>query len=89
MKKEQLFQPTHWLVSRRIKTPVQLIPTRKGFQLMSERDYQRDADPAFEMRPHLGIFCRDIPVIGYSVKPIPVAEVYADPVTRSDEALRA
>ncbi|MBE9102573.1 hypothetical protein [Vacuolonema iberomarrocanum] len=89
MKKKQLFQPTHWLVSRNTKTPVQLIPTGKGFQLMSERDYQQDAEPAFEMRPYLGIFCRDIPVIGYRVQPIPIMQLYVDPTSQMDEALQA
>jgi hypothetical protein len=56
---------------------------------MSERDYWQDAEPAFEIRPHLGLFCRDIPIIGYSVEPIPVAESYDDPANQTDEALQA
>lgn len=78
MKDVQLFQPTHWLVSRNTKTPVQLMRTRAGCKLLSEREYEQHLEPAFELRPHLGVFCRDIPVIGYKLEPIPVAAPAAD-----------
>ena len=56
---------------------------------MSERDYQQGTEPAFEMRPYLGILCRDIPVIGYRVQPIPIMQFYVDPTSQMDEALQS
>lgn len=73
MNKTPMFQPTHWLVARNAKTPVQLVPTQRGVQLVTQREYEQGVPPAFEMRPHLGIFCRDVPVIGYTLEPMPIA----------------
>jgi hypothetical protein len=67
-----MFQPTHVLVSRSRQTPVQLIPSEKGFKVMTEPEWQRGGEPAFEIRPKQGFFCQGIPVVGYSLQPIAV-----------------
>jgi hypothetical protein len=67
-----MFTATHLLVSRSRKTPVQLVPSEKGFKLLTEPEWQRGSDPAFEMRPKQGFFCQDIPVVGFSLQPIAV-----------------
>ncbi|MBD1912656.1 MULTISPECIES: hypothetical protein [unclassified Leptolyngbya] len=67
-----MFQPTHWLVSRSTKTPVQLIPAATGYRLMSEQEFEQGREPAFEIRPRLGVFCLDVQVVGYSLEPMPV-----------------
>lgn len=68
-----MFTPTHFLVSRSRKTPVQLIPAAKGFKVLTEADWQQNREPAFEMRTRQGFFCQGIPVVGYSLEPIAVA----------------
>ncbi len=64
------FTPTHYLVSRAKKTPVQLIPSKQGFQIMTEIDWQKEREPLFEMRAKQGIFCQGVLVVGYSLKAI-------------------
>lgn len=65
-----MFNATHLLVSRSRKTPVRLVSSEKGFKLITEQEWQQGSDPAFEMRPKQGFFCRDILVVGYSLQPI-------------------
>jgi hypothetical protein len=67
-----MFQPTHVLVSRSRQTLVQLIPSDKGFKVLTEPEWQRGSEPAFEIRPKQGFFCQGIPVVGYSLQPIAV-----------------
>lgn len=69
-----MFQPTHILVTRSRQTPVQLVPSEKGFKVLTEPEWQRGSEPAFEMRPKQGFFCQGIPVVGYSLQPIEVTE---------------
>lgn len=68
-----MFQPTHLLVSRSRKTPVQLVSSANGFQLLTESEFLSGSQPAFEMRPHLGVFCKDVLVVGYCLEPMRVA----------------
>lgn len=68
-----MFNPTHLLVSRTRKTPVQLLPSEHGFKILTEPEWQRDREPAFEMRPKQGFFCQGMPVVGYSLQPIELA----------------
>ncbi len=72
-----MFQPTHYLVSRSKKIPVQLVSSASGFKILTEPEWQRGAEPAFEMRPRQGLFCQGIPVVGYSLQPIDVEIVSA------------
>ena len=65
-----MFQPTHLLISRSRKTPVQLVPSNAGFKVLTEQEWQQNNEPAFELRAHLGFFCRGIPVVGFSLQPI-------------------
>lgn len=65
-----MFTPTHVLVSRSKQTPVQLIPSDKGFKLLTEPEWQRGSEPAFEMRPKQGFFCQGLSVVGFSLQPI-------------------
>lgn len=68
-----MFQPTHLLVSRSRKTPVQLVPSANGLTLLTETEFYAGAEAAFEMRPRLGIFCKGVPLVGYSLQPLPAS----------------
>jgi hypothetical protein len=68
-----MFQPTHLLVSRSQKTPVQLVATANGFRVLTEPEWKRGSEAAFEIRPRQGFFCQGIPVVGYSLQPIAAA----------------
>ncbi|MBF2075747.1 MAG: hypothetical protein IGS50_18590 [Synechococcales cyanobacterium C42_A2020_086] len=68
-----MFNPTHLLVSRSRQTPVQLVAFEKGFKIVTEAEWHRGSEPAFEMRPKQGFFCRGVPVVGYSLQPMHVA----------------
>lgn len=65
-----MFTPTHYLVTRTRKTPVQLVPSANGFQILTEPEWQQGKEPAFEMRARQGFFCQGIPVVGYHLQPI-------------------
>ncbi|MFM7449515.1 MAG: hypothetical protein ACKO24_13080 [Leptolyngbyaceae cyanobacterium] len=71
-----MFTPSHQLISRSRKTPVQLIPNGKGFYLTTAVEYQTGQEPAFEIRPRLGIYCKGTPIVGYRLEPLS-AEVEA------------
>jgi len=81
------FQPTHWLVSRSTKTPVQLVPGAKGFGLVSELEFDQGREPAFEIRPRQGVFCHGIPVVGYSIAPMPVKAQSTSALSSSEQPL--
>ncbi|MFQ3615775.1 MAG: hypothetical protein SNJ57_04630 [Cyanobacteriota bacterium] len=68
-----MFQPTHLLVSRSRKTPVQLVPSASGLMLLTEAEFNAGTEAAFEMRPRLGIFCKGVPLVGYSLQPMPAS----------------
>lgn len=65
-----MFAPTHVLVSRGRKTPVQLMAAPHGFKLVTEQEWESDRTPAFEIRPKRGIYCQGVPVVGYRLEPI-------------------
>ena len=65
-----MFRPTHLLVSRSQSTPVKLIKGTKGFFLVTETEWQEQRQPAFEIRPQRGFFCKGIPLLGYSLQPL-------------------
>lgn len=65
-----MFHPTHVLVSRSRQTPVQLVPSQQGFKVLTEPEWQRGQEPAFELRSKQGFFCQGIPVVGYRLEPI-------------------
>ncbi len=65
-----MFRPTHLLISRSRQTPVQLVPTAQSCKIITEQDWQRNSEPAFELRPRQGFFCQGIPVVGYQLQPI-------------------
>jgi hypothetical protein len=67
-----MFKPTHLLVSRSRKIPVQLVPAPQGCHIITEPEWQKGSEPAFEIRPKQGIFCRGILVVGYHLEPINV-----------------
>lgn len=78
-----LFQPTHVLVSRTRETPVQLIPTQRGYALYTQSEWEKGRQPAFELRAKLGIFCLNTPVIGYNLQPLAPNSVVADASTKT------
>jgi hypothetical protein len=63
-----MFNPTHLLVSRSQATPVQLINSQKGYFLVTETEFKHNNEPAFELQAKRGIFCKGIPVVGYSLQ---------------------
>lgn len=65
-----MFEPTHLLVSRSRQTPVRLVSGKKGFQIVTEPEWEQGVEPAFEVRPKQGFFCKGVLVIGYSLEPI-------------------
>ena len=65
-----MFSPTHLLVSRSQSTPVQLVKSPEGFFLVTETEWQEQRQPAFEIRPQRGFFCKGFPLIGYSLQPL-------------------
>ena len=65
-----MFRPTHLLVSRSQSTPVQLIKSPEGFFLVTETEWQEQSQPAFEIRPQRGFFCKGISLLGYSLQPL-------------------
>jgi len=67
-----MFCPTHMLVSRSRRTPVQLMASPNGFYLVSELEIPQKREPSFEIRPKLGIFCKGIPLVGYRLEPLAV-----------------
>lgn len=74
-----MFNPTHLLISRSRKTPVQLIQSEKGFKVLTEQEWREGSEPAFEIRARQGFFCRGIPVVGYSLQPIHVDATTTSP----------
>lgn len=72
-----MFSPTHLLVSRSRKTPVQLIPSANGFKVLTEPEWQKGSEPAFELRARQGFFCQGVSIVGYKLQPIQV-EVATD-----------
>lgn len=65
-----MFHPTHFLVSRSRQIPVQIVPSQHGFKVLTEQEWRRGSEPAFEMRTKQGFFCQGVPVVGYSLQPI-------------------
>ncbi|ASC71662.1 hypothetical protein XM38_026160 [Halomicronema hongdechloris C2206] len=66
----QMFNPTHTLVSRRRRLPVALVPGGEGYKIYTEAEWGQDRDPAFELHPKLGVFCRGVQVLGHHLEPI-------------------
>lgn len=79
-----MFNPTHLLVSRTRKTPVQLISCENGCKLLTEPEHQKGSEPAFEFRPRQGFFCQGISVVGFRLEPIAVSPI-AEPAAKSSE----
>lgn len=65
-----MFEPTHVLISRSKEIPVRLAHGPKGLLVFTESEWQKRCQPAFEVRPKLGFFCKDILVTGYRLAPI-------------------
>lgn len=83
-----MFNPTHVLVSRARKTPVRLVPNANGFDILTEMEWQKKRQPAFEMRPKQGIFCQGMSVVGYHLEPI-AANVESHSEAKSMESVSA
>ncbi|HIK54592.1 MAG TPA: hypothetical protein IGS37_05455 [Synechococcales cyanobacterium M55_K2018_004] len=68
------FQPTHYLVSRTRKTPVQLVMSEQGCKLLTAQEFEQGKEPAFELRSRQGVFCQGVLVVGYSLEPMGVVK---------------
>jgi hypothetical protein len=81
-----MFNPTHYLVTKNRKTPVQVIPAKECFKLLTEIEAQQGKEPAFEMRPRQGFFCKDVLVLGFSLEPMTAeaSEVQPKSTAKSD-----
>lgn len=65
-----MFSPTHVLVSRSKRTPVQLVASSNGYQLFTEPEWQAGKTPAFELRSKLGLFCQGVQIVGFRLEPM-------------------
>lgn len=65
-----MFQPTHHLVSKTRRIPVQLITTPQGASLLTEDEWRKGTPPAFSIHPKRGFFCHDVQVLGFNLEPI-------------------
>lgn len=70
-----MFNPTHLLVSRTRQTPVQLLACENGCKLLTEPEFHKGSEPAFELRPRQGFFCQGISVVGFRLEPIAVESI--------------
>jgi hypothetical protein len=86
LKDTTMFHPTHYLVSRSRKTPVQLVPSAKGFQVLTEPEWQQGKAAAFEMRVRQGFFCQGVPVVGYHLQPIAIEPAIFDQATPDESS---
>jgi hypothetical protein len=77
-----MFSPTHYLVTKNRKTPVQVIPAKECFKLLTEFEAEKGKEPAFEMRPRQGFFCKDVLVLGYSLEAMDGNSVATQPTTQ-------
>lgn len=83
-----MFKPTHYLVSKTRRLPVQLLSVPQGMKLQTELEWQKQAEPAFEMQPKRGFFCLGIPVLGYSLEPMAAVEDSVAPEKKMTGARR-
>ncbi len=72
-----MFQPTHHLVSKTRRIPVQLITNPQGASLLTEDEWRKGSPAAFSIHPKRGFFCHDIQVLGFSLEPIAPADKQA------------
>lgn len=73
----QMFKPTHTLVSRRRRLPVALVPGGEGYKIYTEAEWEQNREPAFELHPKLGVFCRGVQVLGHHLEPIDATDAEA------------
>ncbi|HEY9735496.1 MAG TPA: hypothetical protein V6D06_04410 [Trichocoleus sp.] len=64
------FQPTHQLVSRTRKVPVIVITHGDRSQVLTEQEWREGREPAFELHPKLGLFCKGVQIVGYHLEPL-------------------
>ncbi|MBW4653202.1 MAG: hypothetical protein KME20_09260 [Kaiparowitsia implicata GSE-PSE-MK54-09C] len=50
---------------------------------MSQHDVESQSEPSFEIRTRLGIFCRNVPILGYSLEPMPLTQSMLDQAVAS------
>ncbi|HEY9887283.1 MAG TPA: hypothetical protein V6D02_02720 [Candidatus Obscuribacterales bacterium] len=68
-----MFQPTHWLVSRSRKVPVVVQPQGEKSLLFTEAEWGKTTTPAFELHAKMGMYCRGVQVLGYTLQPLEAA----------------
>lgn len=65
-----MFQPTHWLVSRSRKIPVLVQSQGDRSLVFTEKEWGTTRSPAFELHSKLGLSCRGVKVLGYELEPM-------------------
>jgi len=65
-----MFQPTHWLVSRSRKVPVVVQSKGDKTLIFTEPEWEKTGTPAFELHAKMGMYCRGVQVLGYSLEPM-------------------
>jgi hypothetical protein len=65
-----MFQPTHWLVSRSRKVPVVVQSQGDKSLVFTEAEWGKTTAPAFELHSRMGMYCRGVQVLGYTLEPI-------------------
>jgi len=65
-----MFQPTHWLVSRSRKVPAVVQSKGDKTLIFTEPEWEKTGTPAFELDAKMGMYCRGVQVLGYSLEPM-------------------
>ncbi|MFE4106185.1 hypothetical protein [Almyronema epifaneia] len=78
-----MFTPTHTLVSRSRRLPVRLARGNQRFLIFTEQEWIQKQQPAFEMHPKLGFFCKGVQVLGYQLEPCEAQQQAGEAVTSS------
>jgi hypothetical protein len=72
-----MFQPTHWLVSRSRKVPVVVQGRGEKSLVFTEGEWGKTDAPAFELHVRMGMYCKGVQVLGYSLEPMTVGATEA------------
>ena len=68
-----MFQPTHWLVSRSRRVPVVVQSQGEKAWVFTENEWGQTEAPAFEFHARMGMYCKGVQVLGYTLEPMAVA----------------
>ena len=70
-----MFEPTHWLVSRTRRVPVLVKAQGEKSLIFTEFEWDQTPTPAFELHSKMGMYCRGVQVLGYTLEPFEAASM--------------